>query len=211
MTFSIILLGVLFILVLFNVGESVYKKLNLSKKSLIIILLITLALYFVPGINIAGYTFTFAGFFLPLVASIIVLIKVKNLKAYFMLFVCALIAFALNIVYNLITFDVYESAILQPYLALGLVLGTLPLFVAKLPNRLFVANFVGITLSEIAFYFSRYSVYGNYYMTIGSEKVVAVLLVSFVASLLSYFFAGKVKAIRLKRKLKMSERKNVSL
>ena len=206
MTFSIILLGVLFILVLFNVGESIYKKLNFKKSTLLILLLVTMVCYFIPGIKIASLTFTLSGFFLPLVLSIIVLFKVKNLKAYFKIFVTILISFSLNIVYNLITFDVYESAILQPYLILGLILGTFPLFLTKTPTRLFSANFIGITLSEIVFYLSRYSVYGNYYMTIGSEKVFATLLTSFTISLLSYYFARKVKAMHIKHKLTKAEK-----
>lgn len=206
MTFSIILLGVLFILVLFNVGESIYKKLNLKKRTLLLLLLITFVLYFIPGIKIGNFTFTLAGFFLPLVLSVITLIKVKNLKSYFKIFVAMLISFSLNIVYNLITFDVYESAILQPYLVLGIILGSITLFLTKTPTRLFSANFIGITLSEVVFYLSRYSIYGNYYMIIGSEKVFATLLVSFVVSLLSYYFSRKIKALHIKRKLTKAEK-----
>ncbi len=206
MTFSLILLGVLFILVLFNVGESIYKKLNLKKSTLLILLLLLLGCYFIPGINIGGVVFTIDGFFLPLVISAIILIKTRKLKTFFKIFVAILISFSLNIVYNLITFDVYESAILQPYLVLGLILGTFPLFLVETPTKLFASTFLGVTLSEIVFYFSRYSIYGNYYMTIGSEKVFATCLVAFVTSLLTYFLARKVKAMHVKRKLKLAER-----
>ena len=206
MTFSLILLGVLFILVLFNVGESIYKKLRIKKGILLGILLFTIVCYFIPSIYIGGIYFTITGFFLPLILSIIILFKVKNLKAYFKLFVAILISFAFNIVYNLITFDVYESSILQPYLVLGLLLGLIPLFLTTTPTRLFATNFIGITLSEIVFYYSRYSIYGNFYMTIGSEKVFATLLVSYVFAMLCYFFARKIKTIRIRHKLKMAER-----
>lgn len=207
MTFSLILLGVLFILILFNVGESIYKKLKLKKTTLLALLLITIICYFIPGVNIGGYTFTLAGFFLPLVLSIVTLFRVKNLKAYFKILVSVLIAFCLNIVYNLITFDVYESNILQPYLLLGIILGTFPLFLTKTPTRLLTSTFIGVTLSEIVFYISRYSIYGNYYMTIGSEKVFAVLLVSFVTSFISFYLSRKVQAMRIKHKLKTSEQR----
>lgn len=202
MTFSIILLGVLLILVTFNVGESVYKKLKLKKITLMLMLVLTLCLYFVPPITIGNYGFSLVGFFLPLAFSIIVLFNVRNLKEYFKMFVAVLVAFALNIVYNLITFDVYESSILQPYLILGVMLGSLPLFITSNPNRLYASNFIGIALSEIVFYLSRYSIYGNYYMIIGSEKVFAVLLVSFSISLIASFFARKIRAMHVKRKLK---------
>lgn len=207
MTFSIILLGVLFILVIFNVGESIYAKLGLKKRTLLIILLLMLGCYFIPGIKIGDFTFTVVGFFLPLILSTIVLFKVRKLKDYFKFFVSVLISFALNIVYNLITFDVYESSILQPYLVLGIILGTFPLFLTKTPTRLFASTFLGITLSEIVFYLSRYSIYGNYYMIIGSEKVFATLMVAFVTSLLTYFFARKIQVLRVKRKLKTADRK----
>ena len=52
MTFSIILLGVLIILVAFNVGESVYSKLKIEKKWLLILLCVTLIFYFIPNIKI---------------------------------------------------------------------------------------------------------------------------------------------------------------
>lgn len=207
MTFSLILLGVLFILVVFNVGESIYKKLRIKKSILLILLLLSIGLFFVPPIKIGKFSFTFVGFFLPLIFSILLIIKVRNIKAYFKMFVAMLISFSLNIVYNLITFDVYESSILQPYLLLAILLGTFPLFLTSTPNRLYAANFIGLTLSEIVFYFSRYSIYGNYYMIIGSEKLFAVLLFSYTVSLLAYFFARKVYAMHVKRKLKQKESK----
>ena len=140
------------------------------------------------------------------------LFKVKKLRLYLKMLVATLVSFSLNIVYNLITFDVYESAILQPYLILALIIGTFLLFLAQTPTNLFASNFFGIILSEIVFYFSRYSIYGNYYMTIGSEKVFAVLMVSFVFSLLTYFFVRKVKAMHARRKLRLSEKKkNLSI
>lgn len=205
MTFSLILLGVLIILTIFNVGESVYVKLGLKKRLLLILLVLTLALYFIPGISINGVTFTWFGFVLPAILSVIVIIKVKNGKKYFKMFVVSLIAFALNIIYNLITFDVYESAIFQPYIVLGLILGTLPLILAESPKRLYASNFVGIIFAEIVFFFSRYSIYGEYYLTLGSIKVFETLIISFVTSTLVYFLARKIKVIMLRKKLAKKE------
>lgn len=205
MTLSLILLGALIILTIFNVGESIYKKLNIKKRLLIILLLATLVLYFIPGISINGITFTWFGFVLPLIFSTWVIIKVKNAKKYFKMFVVALIAFALNIIYNLITFDVYESAIFQPYIVLGLILGIVPLAIAESPKRLYASNFVGIIFAEIVFYFSRYSIYGEYYLTLGSIKVFETLMIAFVSSLLVYFFARKIKAMLIRKKLAKRE------
>ena len=206
MTFSLILLGVLFILVIFNVGESVYKKLYLKKRTLLILIGASLVLYFIPNLVIAGISFTWIGFMFPFIFSIISLIKVRNLKYYFKIFVCILIAFSLGMVYNLMTFDVYESNILQPYLILGLILGTIPLFLVPNAKWLYSANFIGITLAEIVFYMSRYSIYGEYYLTLGSIKVFSILLVGFVSGVIVHFLASKIKVHYTKKKLDRIEK-----
>ena len=206
MTFSLILTGVLLILVCFNVGESIYKKLNIKKTVLVLFLSLTLALYFVPNINIAGVSFGWTGFVLPLIFSIMAIAKTKRLKTFLRMIVATLIAFALNIVYNLITFDVYESAILQPYVFLAIFMGIGLLFVVQTPSRLYASMFVGIILAEIVFYLSRYSIYGDYYLTIGSEKVFSILLTSFTASLLTFFFVRKVRTMSIRKRLKKAEK-----
>ena len=73
-------------------------------------------------------------------------------------------------------------------------------------KKLYASNFLGLTFAEIVFYFSRYSIYGEYYLTIGSLKVFETLLVGFVSSLLVYFFARKVKATLIRRKLAKREK-----
>lgn len=211
MTFSIILLGVLIILVTFNVGESIYSKLGLKKKWLLILLIGTFILNFVPNLVVFGIEFGWVGFVLPIIFSVIVILKVKSAKGYFKMLVAMLIAFALNIIYNLITFDVYESSIFQPYLILGVLLGTLPLALVKIPTRLYASNTFGILFAEIVFYISRYSIYGDYYLTLGSRKMFETLITSFVVSLLAYFFARKVKAVIIRRKLAKREREKITI
>lgn len=205
MTFSIILLGILIIFVSFNIGESVYRKLGIKKKTLILFLILTLVLYFVPSLTINGVNFTWIGFFLPTIFSLIVLFKVKNAKNYFKILVGTLISFALNIIYNLITFDVYETAIFQPYLFLGLLLGVGLLVLVKKPSRVYVCTYVGLLFSEIVFYMSRYSIYGDYYLTLGSRKLFETLLTAFAISLLGSFVGRKVKVVSIKRKLAKKE------
>lgn len=211
MTFSIILLGVLIILVTFNVGESIYSKLGLKKKWLLILLIGTFVLNFVPNLVVFGIEFSWVGFVLPIIFSVIVILKVKSAKGYFKMLVAMLIAFTLNIIYNLITFDVYESAIFQPYLILGVLLGTLPLTLVKIPTRLYASNALGILFAEIVFYISRYSIYGDYYLTLGSRKMFETLITSFVVSLFAYFFARKVRAVIIRRKLAKREREKITI
>lgn len=206
MTFSLILLGVLLILVFFNVGESIYSKLRIKKGVLIFLLISTIVFYFIPKLNIKGVNISWVGFVFPLIFSLIILFKTKNKNDYFKMFVATLIAFALSIIYDLITFDVYESAILQPYLVLALILGSFGLVLTKTPTKLYASNFVGVILAEIVFYLSRYSIYGEYYLTLGGEKVFCVLLTSFVFSMLTYFVARKAKANFVHYKLRRNEK-----
>lgn len=201
MTFSIIILGVLIILVSFNVGESLYKKLKIKKRYLLILLISTLILYFVPNIKINGITFTWVGFFMPLAFSLITIFKVKKAKIYFKMFVAVLLTFSLNMIYNLITFDVYESSIFQPYLVLGIIIGSIPMILTANPTHIYASNFLGLIFAEIIFYISRYSIYGEFYLTVGSRKVFETLLVSFITSMLVYFFVRKAKVIMIRKKL----------
>lgn len=210
MTFSLILSGVLLILVCFNVGESIYKKLNLRKKYLILFLVLTLILYFVPSIKIASVSFTFVGFVLPLVFSVMTIVKTKRLKTFLRMTIAFLISFALNIIYNLITFDVYESSILQPYILLAIILGMGLLFVVQTPSRMYASMFFGLISAEIVFYISRYSIYGDYYLTIGSEKVFCMLITAFTASVLTFYFQRKIKTIKIRHRLKKSEKEKIS-
>lgn len=206
MTFALILLGVLFILVCFNVGESVYSKLNIKKRVLLILIGGTIILYFIPNLFIGGIFFTWIGFVLPIIFSTLILFKIRNLKSYLKLFVCALIAFAIMMVYNLMTFDVYESNILQPYLVVGLILGSFPLFLLQNAKWLYFANYIGVTLADIVIYLSRYSFYGEYYLTLGDLKVFTVLLVSFICGVVCNFFVNKIKVILTKRRLDRLEK-----
>ena len=209
MTFALISFGVFLIFVIFNVFESVIKPLNVNKKLLIGLLAITIVCYFIPNIYIFGAGFSLVGFFIPLVFSIIILARVKKLKEFSKMIVCSLIAFVFNIVYSLITFEVYESQILQPYIVLGVLLGFIGTFITTSSKNLFASNFIGIILSEIVFYFSRYSIFSEYFLTIGSLKVITTLFISFVFSLIVYFVKEKIKKSIIKKKLKKQERLNI--
>ena len=184
---------------------------NPKKRVLIVYLVLTIFLFFVPSINIGGVAFGWTGFVLPLIFSIMAIAKTKRLKTFLRMIVATLIAFALNIVYNLITFDVYESAILQPYTILAIMMGVGLLFIVQTPSRLYASMFVGIILAEIAFYFSRYSIYGDYYLTIGSEKVFSMLLTSFTIGVLTYFFVRKVRTMSIRKKLKRAKKETISV
>ena len=209
MTFSIIFLCLLIILTLFNVGESAWKKIGLSKSEILSLLILCSILYFVPNIVINGITFTWVGFVLPVIFSTIILIRARNIKQFIRMFVAALFAFCLGIIYNLITFDVYETNILQPYLLLALIAGSVPLVAVGDPKRLFVSNTFGLLFAELVYYLSRYSIYGDYYLTLGSEKIVATLLVSFVFSEIVYLLYRKIRVRVLMHRLAKREREKI--
>lgn len=201
MTFSVMFLGLLIILTAFNVGEGIWKKIGFEKKGILTLLILCLVLYFVPNIVISGITFTWVGFVLPIIFSTVIILNVRNIKKYVRMFVAALIAFCFGIIYNLITFDVYETNIMQPYLVLALIVGSIPLIAVGEPKRLFASNTIGFLFAELVFYLSRYSLYGDYYLTLGSEKIITILLVGFVFSEIVYMLYRKIRVKMLRRKL----------
>lgn len=208
MTFSIILIGALIILSIFDVGEGIWQKVQLNKRWFIILLLVNLILYFVPNITINGIVFTWVGFVLPTLFSVVIFLGVRKKVDFVKIFINTLLSFSICIAYNLVTFDVYEQNIFQPYIILGIILGIMPIIIQKNPKCVYVSNTIGIILSELFFYFSRYSIYGEYYLTLGSEKVFCCLIVSFIVSSMLYFVLRKYKAFKLKRSLLKREREN---
>jgi len=143
MTFSLILLGTLLILTIFGVGEKILKKLKINKILIISLLALSIILYFVPPLVINGITFTWVGFVLPLIFSMVILLSNKKLKYVFKMFFVTLFSFSVGIVYNLIKFNVYESALLQPYIFLGIIFGLFSLSIIKDPLKLYASTFVG--------------------------------------------------------------------
>lgn len=203
MNLSLLILCVSFILVLFNVGESVYFRLKLKKWLLLLVIASLILLRFIPSININGVTFSIANFIAPVFLS--VLIACKNLnkgKTWLKFFVSSLVVITFTLIYNVADLNVYESSLLQPYDILAIILGFLCFVITNNPKIVFLSSVVGLTVSELIFYKSRYEVYGYYNLTLGSEMMICVLLIEFLTSLFALYLVRKIKAYKLKKRKK---------
>jgi hypothetical protein len=205
MTFSLILLGTLLILTIFGVGEKILKKLKINKILIISLLALSIILYFVPPLVINGITFTWVGFVLPLIFSMVILLSNKKLKYVFKMFFVTLFSFSVGIVYNLIKFNVYESALLQPYIFLGIIFGLFSLSIIKDPLKLYASTFVGFVSSEIVYYLSSSVAYRNGGLVVGGEKVLTVLILTFLVSVITNYFAISLKKHLIRTKLRRSK------
>jgi len=205
MTFSLILLGTLLILTIFGVGEKILKKLKINKILIISLLALSIILYFVPPLVINGITFTWVGFVLPLIFSMVILLSNKKLKYVFKMFFVTLFSFSVGIVYNLIKFNVYESALLQPYIFLGIIFGLFSLSIIKDPLKLYASTFVGFVSSEIVYYLSSSVAYRNGGLVVGGEKVLTVFILTFLVSVITNYFAISLKKHLIRTKLRRSK------
>lgn len=206
MSFSSLLLGVLLILVIFNVGESVTRKLFLKKSFLIIYLAVSFIFSFISPITIGNFTLTFSGFIFPLIVSIYYLFKCKNMFAFLRVGVSVLLVTTLTLIYNSITYDFFEYSYLQPYMLLALVIGFSVIFISKTPTNSFLSLFTGYTLASVIHFLTKNlgSDYGI--VEVGGEQIITMLFLSLVASLFGCYVYRKVKLIKRRRERSMDEK-----
>ena len=198
MEYSSLILGVLFILVCFNVGESVTKKLLFKKIYLLIIILAMFICRFIAPISISDWQISISGFIIPLFISVYYLFKVGSLYSYLKVGVAILLVTTLTLIYNIISFESFEYAYFQPYIFLAIVLGITAFFIAKTATNTFVALFLGYTLASVIHYLTKGI--ENYQMiNLGGEQMLAMLVTSFASSLFGYYISRKIKQIRRRR------------
>ena len=198
MEYSSLILGVLFILVCFNVGESVTKKLLFKKIYLLIIILAMFICSFIAPISISDWQISISGFIIPFFISVYYLFKVGSLYSYLKVGVAILLVTTLTLIYNIISFESFEYAYFQPYIFLAIVLGITAFFIAKTATNTFVALFLGYTLASVIHYLTKGI--ENYQMiNLGGEQMLAMLVTSFASSLFGYYISRKIKQIRRRR------------
>ena len=198
MDYSSLILGVLFILVCFNVGESVTKKLLFKKLYLLIIILAMFICSFIAPISIGDWQISISGFIIPFLISVYYLFKVGSLYSFLKIGVAILLVTTLTLIYNVISFESFEYAYFQPYIFLAIVLGISAFFIAKTATNTFVALFFGYTLASVIHYLTKGI--ENYQMiNLGGEQMLAMLVTSFASSLFGYYISRKIKQIRRRR------------
>jgi len=154
MRYLTLLLGVLFILILFNVGESFLKRLNIKKIYALTFVALEIICLFLPAFQIAGINFTVGGFVLPAVVSIYFFKEIKN-KKYFGKLLIAYLSVVLIMQIYFLANNVYGQSEMLGWAIVSGLLGVISLLVCYYPKQAFISLFWGINTAEIIFYFTR--------------------------------------------------------
>ena len=196
MKFLVLILGVLFILTLFNVGESFLKRINVKKIYALIFLALEILSLFLPAFQIAGMNFTVGGLVLPALASLLFLREIKSKKYFGRIFI-AFLSVVLIMQIFLLTKDAYLQSEIAGWLVVSATVGILSLFICYYPKQAFISLFWGINIAEIIFYSTKnFSGFGELFL--GNNIMLLGLISSFLIMLfcynISYIIRRKQKA-----------------
>ncbi|MDD2445579.1 MAG: hypothetical protein PHX09_02075 [Clostridia bacterium] len=183
MKYLILILGVLFILTIFNVGESYLKRLQLRKSYVLGFLILEIICLFLPTLQISSINFSIAGFLVPAVISIMFLGEIKNSKYFGRMLISFLtVVLTMQLIFINNGTNVFASELLNWTLIYSL-LGIFALITCYYPNQAFVSLFLGTTTAEIIFYLTRYGVDD---LVLGNEISLFGLIVSSLIMLSLY-------------------------
>jgi len=196
MKYLILILGVFFILTLFNVGESYLKRLQLKKSYILGFLILEICCLFLPTLQISNINFSIAGFLIPAIISIMFLGEIKNVRylgRMFLSFLTVVLSMQLIFINNGINFFTFE--LLNWVLIYG-VLGIFALITCYYPKQAFISLFWGTITAQTLFYLTRYSVND---LMLGDDVFLFGLIVSCFIMLFLY---NTYCIINYKRKVK---------
>lgn len=202
MDFLFILLGMLIILTLFNVGEGLYKKAKLNHFVLAGFLALTLGLSFVPNLVVGNFSFSLAGFFLPLAASVKFLTSIKSVKQIGVYFISMLISATGYMVYALFAPETFQ--VVQPYVFAGGGLALVCFLCLKNARLVYSSMFFGLCLGEIIFYQTKFSG-SELLIPLGETAVLTTLVLGFTVVL---FMEGVRDAYIKRKETRLLKQKN---
>lgn len=187
MNINLIVLGALFILILFGVGESVYKSFGLSKLFLLICLGLLIAGLYVPNLNIKGTAVSISGFLLPALLCLILAFKVRSATVFVNILIASFVCLLLRLVF--VEFDFLPT---EMTLILMSVLGFVLAMFAKDGFGLIVSSVVGFVLGNVIFEFIKF---GNIDILLQNQISVSYILACVVLGLICLFLKKKVQGM----------------
>lgn len=184
MKFLVLLLGVLFILTLFNVGESFLKRLNVKKIYALIFIGLEIISLFLPSFKMFDINFTISGFVLPAIISLFFLREIKNKKYLGRIFIAFLSVVLITQLF-LLTKDLYLQSEIVGWLVVSVMVGIISLFICYYPKQAFISLFWGVNIAEIIFYSTRnFSDFSG--LLLGNNTVFFAIISSFLIMLFCY-------------------------
>ncbi len=195
MEINLLILGCLFILTLFGVGESVLKFFHLNKIFVLISLALLISGLFAPNLNIDKFSVNIGYVLLPAIFSIIMLFKLKKPSKFLVAFFLVVL---LTLAYSLIPMDEVLMLSYIPTLFFGLINGILLALLSNNFSTCAISCFIGMNVGDMVFHLTRFenfSLLGNEFIfTSALIGIITFLIISFVLYKIGYY-NKKVKII----------------
>ena len=189
MDLNLIVLGALTILTLFGVGESLLKKLNISRVFVVLTLILLIAGLYVPNLKIKQVSLSISGVVLPAVFCLILCWKIRSFS-FFLSFLL------MSFTTLLLRLGFYETQFMPIYVQLvsmfsiGFIIG----FLSKEPYSAILACLLGFFAGNIIFELIKF---GNIYNLLSTNNISFVLLSQ--SSSCVIIFAKKLFSFRFKK------------
>lgn len=190
MELNLLILGCLFILTLFTVGESVYKHFKINKYFLLIFIALLIIGMFLPPVTLFGYEWYFSSMIFPFIICFVLLFKVKKFSRFLLvLFLCVLA----SMLYSLAGIETVIYGFIEPYMILSLIFGILiGLISYNLPSAI-TALFFGLNTGNILFHLTKYESLENFYL---NETLFSCVLIAVLASSIVIFIKDKLSYLK---------------
>lgn len=187
---NLIVLGGVFILTFFGVGEGIYKILGLKKGLVLSFIALMIFGLFLPDISIWGVNFSFSGFFILFFLSVILSFKTKSFSKFI---VCSLISMLGLIVYKSFYIESFSNGFWQAYMPLCLILGGFLSLISSSAPSAISSMFLGFNLGEIIFSLNRFESLPSVFV---GQDLLSCMLFVILSIFVTRFLVLKLKQLR---------------
>ena len=185
MNVSLLVLGTLFILIAFGVGESVLKTLKINKLACLLIIAGFIVGVFLPPVAIFNTEVYFDKTVFPLFLSVVLLFKIKNFSRFvFSLLLSTLV----TLLYSLGQFDTY-TFVISPFIFLAVSLGAVVGLNSNNFQTAFSSLFFGINLGNIIFHLVKFETLESAFLEF---NIFSACLIAWLVSALIVFSKQKI-------------------
>ena len=191
MDLNLIIIGALTILVMFGVGESVLKKLKLSKTIVFICLLLLAIGLYVPNIKIKQISVSISGVLLPAMISLMLCFKIRS----FSVFVSFLLMSFTTLILRLGYYETELVPIIVQAVSMALLGITIGLL-SKEPYSAITSITFGFFIGNIIFELIKF---GNVFNIISINNLSFILIAQIVSCLT--IFAKRIFNLKPKKRI----------
>lgn len=195
MNTNLTILGALFILVLFGVGESIYKKFGLNRVFLLIMLGLLMVGLYAPNLHIKDVSLSISGLILPSLFCLLFCFKIRSKSFFINALICMFFALVLRLVYidlDFVPFYVQASAMA----VLGLILA----LNAKEPFSLFCAIILGFVGGNAVYELAKYS---SIKTAFESSFVLSFVLLALIVGIICLYAKTLISSQTAKKQQKL--------